>query len=399
MRVPWDEMTKMHFESAPPQLVGIVLAICGNLIISFALALTKYAHNLNQLRMQPLPYTHLPLWWCGLAATVIGECGNFAAYGFAGASLIAPLGAVSVLANAFIAALLLGEGLRLRDLTGCVLCIAGGSIVVLSTPANGTELDPTNFILALQATPFVMYIVVLIAVVLAMLAFRDSYGHQHVAYYVLLCSLLGSVTVMSCKGVATFLNLWLCCGAPSPFAEPVLYLLLLVLGSTAVLQVRYLNEAIKLFGNTQTVPVYYVLFTLSTIVGSNVLYRDFENEDRGTVLLFATGCGLTFGGVWLLTSKRRGSEIPPNDERRAPMLAAAHDAPMASELGGEAALDTRAAPPNPLAVDEDYEQGVPLVSTPLALSGDVLRRTFSTRLAALSDRAAQARQSVMRSSI
>ena len=45
--------------------------------------------------------------WAGLAATVVGETGNFAAYGFAGASLIAPLGAVSVLANAFIAALVL----------------------------------------------------------------------------------------------------------------------------------------------------------------------------------------------------------------------------------------------------------------------------------------------------
>ena len=88
-----------------PQIIGIALAISGNLIISFALALTKYAHNLNQEQNEPLPYTHLPLWWCGLAATVVGEAGNFAAYGFAGASLIAPLGAVSVLANAFISAL------------------------------------------------------------------------------------------------------------------------------------------------------------------------------------------------------------------------------------------------------------------------------------------------------
>ena len=64
------------------------------------------------------------------------------------------------------------------------------------------------------------------------------YGHRHVAYYVLLCSLLGSVTVMSCKGVSTFLNLWVCCGAPSPFGNPVLYLLCLILGSTALLQIK-----------------------------------------------------------------------------------------------------------------------------------------------------------------
>ena len=238
---------------APPQLIGIFLAIGGNLIISFSLALTKYAHNLNQLRKEPLPYTRLPLWWCGLAATVVGEAGNFAAYGFAGASLIAPLGAVSVLANAFIAALLLGEGLRCRDITGCLLCIAGGSIVVLATPSDERPLDPRSFIRALQATPFVVYIIILIASVLIMLALQDTYGHKHVAYFVLLCSLLGSVTVMSCKGVATFLNLWLCCGAEAPFGEPVLYLLLLVLASTAILQIRYLNQAMEKFGNTETV--------------------------------------------------------------------------------------------------------------------------------------------------
>lgn len=246
-------MPAIEADAAPPALIGISLAIGGNLIISFALTLTKYSHNLNQMREEPLHYTKLPLWWCGLAATVIGECGNFAAYGFAGASLIAPLGAVSVLANAFIAALVLGEGLRLRDLTGCALCIAGGSVVVLATPHNGRELDTEGFIHAVSATSFVVYLTSLIALVLIMLGLQDTYGHRHVAYYVLLCSLLGSVTVLSCKGVATFLNLWLCCGAPSPFGEPVLYLLLLVLGATCVLQIRYLNEAMERFGNQQTV--------------------------------------------------------------------------------------------------------------------------------------------------
>ena len=106
-----------------------------------------------------------------------------------------------------------------------------------------------------------------------MLAFQREYGHVHVGYYVLLCSLLGSVTVMACKGVSTFLTLWICCGGAMPFGEPVLYLLALVLAATAVLQIRYLNTAMERFGNTETVPVYYVLFTVCTIIGSNVLYK------------------------------------------------------------------------------------------------------------------------------
>lgn len=176
-------------------------------------------------------------------------------------------------------------------------------------------------------------------------------------------------------------------------------------------------------------PVYYVLFTLSTILGSNILYGDFANEDRGVVLLFASGCGLTFGGVWLLTSKRpsrASASIPPHDERRAPMLAKESPPGLLGEAGPEGGGAGGAAgvqyadepsfnrlfvPPPPRAhdrcgvsaslsgpptglqimMDDEYlEHGVPLglLNSPLALSGDVLRRTFSSRLSSFNDRAA-----------
>ena len=80
-------------------MTGIALAVGGNLLVSVALNLTKHAHNVNRARASPLPYVKLPLWWVGFFATLVGELGNFAAYGFAEASIIAPLGAVSVLAK------------------------------------------------------------------------------------------------------------------------------------------------------------------------------------------------------------------------------------------------------------------------------------------------------------
>ena len=42
-------------------------------------------------------YTRNPLWWLGLALMVLGEVGNFSAYGFAPASLVAPLGTTTVI--------------------------------------------------------------------------------------------------------------------------------------------------------------------------------------------------------------------------------------------------------------------------------------------------------------
>ena len=246
------------------QNIGIALAVGGNLLVSIALNLTKAAHNENQRRAVPLPYVRLPMWWCGFAATLLGEMGNFAAYGFTEASVIAPLGAVSVLANAFIASLALGEGLRVRDLAGCALCAAGGIIIVLSTPAKHGDMDEETFMQNARAPLFVIYMFLLTAVVMVMLSYQERYGRRHVGYFVLLCSLLGSVTVMACKGVSTFVNLWLSGATDAPFGSPTLYVLLFVLVATAVLQIRYLNLAMEHFGNTETVPVYYVLFTVES---------------------------------------------------------------------------------------------------------------------------------------
>ena len=58
------------------QWTGMWLAIGGNLLISVALNLTKHAHNVNQACAAPQPYTRLPLWWCGFALTLLGECGK-----------------------------------------------------------------------------------------------------------------------------------------------------------------------------------------------------------------------------------------------------------------------------------------------------------------------------------
>ena len=42
-------------------------------------------------------YTKSPLWWVGLILMGLGEIGNFSAYGFAPASLVAPLGTTTVI--------------------------------------------------------------------------------------------------------------------------------------------------------------------------------------------------------------------------------------------------------------------------------------------------------------
>jgi hypothetical protein len=92
-------------------IIGVSTAIAGNLLISVALNLQKYVHNTITMDLNTslnTPQTNLTtnkpsfaylehrLWWLGMALLLVGETGNFIAYGFASAVLIAPLGTVAL---------------------------------------------------------------------------------------------------------------------------------------------------------------------------------------------------------------------------------------------------------------------------------------------------------------
>jgi hypothetical protein len=88
------------------------------------------------------------------------------------------------------------------------------------------------------------------------------------------------------------------------FTTPLTYCLVAILVGTAIMQVKYVNKALQRFDSTQVIPVQFVMFTLSVIIGSAVLYRDFEQTTPQRAGKFVWGCLLTFFGVFLITSGR-----------------------------------------------------------------------------------------------
>jgi hypothetical protein len=77
-------------------------------------------------------YLRSKLWWAGLGLMGLGETGNFLSYGFAPASVVAPLGTVALIANCFFAPLILRESFTRRNVLGMTLAIVGAVTVVWS---------------------------------------------------------------------------------------------------------------------------------------------------------------------------------------------------------------------------------------------------------------------------
>lgn len=101
---------------------------------------------------------------------------------------------------------------------------------------------------------------------------------------------------------------------------------------TAVLQIKYLNKALQRFDSTEVIPTQFVLFTVSAIIGSAVLYHDFDGMDMEQMSRFMSGCAVEFLGVYLITSKR-------TKRIYSPALSISADSGTAISFSDEEALD------------------------------------------------------------
>lgn len=130
------------------------------------------------------------------------------------------------------------------------------------------------------------------------------------------------------------------------------------------MQIRYINRALQRFDSTQVIPTQFVLFTLAVIIGSAVLYRDFESITAERATKFIGGCLLTFLGVYFITSGRvrgddessfsddeEGSIGLSNGERYRDgidLSPPGHHIPKASHVSPQGQFDTARSPPGSL---------------------------------------------------
>lgn len=251
-------------------------------------------------------YLRSPYWWVGIVLMTLGEAGNFLAYGFAPASIVSPLGVVALISNCVIAPCMLKEKFRTQDLWGVLIAIAGAVVVVLSAKSSEEKIGPDDIWAMITQWEFELYLVLVTVLIIALMSVSNRYGSRSILIDVGLVALFGGLTALSTKGVSSLLSftLW------HAITFPITYLLAFVLAFSALMQIRYINRALQRFDSTQVIPTQFVLFTLSVIIGSAILYRDFEKTSASRAGKFVGGCIMTFVGVYFITSGR----VRPDDD-------------------------------------------------------------------------------------
>ncbi|KAI0841443.1 DUF803-domain-containing protein [Hypoxylon sp. FL0890] len=302
-----DEKYGRPFD-AHQSYIGLAIAISSSLAIGTSFVITKkglmQAEEKHGFSGDGFVYLRNPLWWAGMVTMVIGETCNFAAYAFAPAILVTPLGALSVLIGAVLGSYFLKEELGTLGKLGCAICLLGAIIIVLHAPPD-EDIQTVDQILNYAIRPgFLLYCAV-VAIFATVMIYKVApvHGKKNPLIYLSICSTVGSVSVMSIKAFGIALKLTF--AGNNQFSHASTYVFMILTALCILTQMNYFNKALSQFSTQIVNPLYYVTFTTATLCASFILFGGFNTTDTINTLSLLCGFLVTFTGVYLLNLSRR----------------------------------------------------------------------------------------------
>ncbi|KAM0749463.1 DUF803-domain-containing protein [Meredithblackwellia eburnea MCA 4105] len=344
--------------------IGLALAISSSFLIGSSFIITKMglmsaADRHDGFSSDSYSYLKNGLWWAGMLTMVVGEVGNFAAYTFAPPILVTPLGALSVLIGAVLAAIFLKERLGRLGVSGCSLCLVGSIIIILHAPED-REVTTVDEILGYALQPgFLFYCFFVLVFCLYMIyKVAPTQGNKNPLIYISICSLSGSVSVMAVKGFGVALKLTFA-GNNQLWRAGTWIFAATVAGCIAV-QMNYFNKALDLFPTTVVNPSYFVGFSTSTIIASMILFHGLNTTGGPNTISLLCGLYTISLGVYLLNLSRSENESSGHSTS-----GGRHSLMETGILGSRLSLSNR--------YSHDEEGGPPLSGS--RLSRDQIRRS------------------------
>lgn len=302
---------------AEDNVKGLILAVGSGIFIGASFILKKKGLRraaANGTRAGVGGYTYLlePLWWIGMVTMFIGEVANFVAYVFAPAVLVTPLGALSIIVSAVLAHFMLKERLPKLGILGCVSCIVGSVVIVLHAPQ---EQSPTSVeqIWALATQPaFMIYVAASVSIVAVLiLQFEPRYGQSNVLVYLGICSLIGSLTVVSIKAIGIAIKLTV--EGTNQLTYPHTWFFMTVGAICIITQLNYLNKALDTFNAAIVSPIYYVMFTTLTIAASAIMFKDWSGQDASSIASEICGFITVLSGTIILHATKEQDQANTSD--------------------------------------------------------------------------------------
>ncbi|KAJ2698372.1 hypothetical protein FB645_005651 [Coemansia sp. IMI 203386] len=270
-------------------------------------------------------------WVTGLVLNYAGELfGNSLALSYLSASVVAPLGIISVIVNMLLAERFLGERVTPNQRFGFMVIMAGVGLILLVAPRRSAAEDAVQFVEAVSQSG-VLGFFGLIYVIQAALISLIRAGHRSLFLYVLVASLFGSMNVMASKMLTMFVRLKIAfSGIPNPAdiafygatqaedTKPVVWFLTMpqiiaavCMGLSIVGQESFRQQALGRYPVMQFQPVFFATFNVVATLAGLLLFRELDGWAHAALFfsVFFAGIGvIAYGSKFL--QKARSVVLP-----------------------------------------------------------------------------------------
>lgn len=239
-----------------------------------------------------------PLWWLGTATMALGEIANFSAYIFSPASLVTPLGALSVVVTCILSSYFLKEKMNLFTKIGVLLAFLGSMFVVIHAP-EGHVLTSLDVLLEDYFCQKFFLIFSCVQIIFMVILFILQ--ERHYFFRILLSALSGSFCVVFTKSTGVGVTQFIETKELAPLLSNwFFYVTISGLILTISLQMIQITRALNLESASTVMPIYYVSFTITVMVSMNVLFQEYKIMEWNQMLSIGIGFGVLCCAVFML---------------------------------------------------------------------------------------------------
>jgi uncharacterized membrane protein len=287
-----------------------------------------------------------PIWLLGAICVGLGAILDLVSFAFASVSLLAPLGAMTLVLNLFMAPLFLKEKLTMYDVT-CTMIILAGTIVALCFGNKSNTSYSLQQLLALYSeTAFLIYVGVFLLVLVVSFFYQmralhrldnpDKYSEDVIArehrfalalhivlltflllipyslycsyvllYYPTLAGVFGAHSVLGAKSAIEMIKSSISGRSPDDIKSFLFIVFILVCVVAIYLQCYFLNKGLARADALLVVPIYQVAWVLMNTILGMIYFRDWFTMTNTQVGVFCLGVVITLVGVYLLSLREK----------------------------------------------------------------------------------------------
>lgn len=303
--------------------LAVILVIFGSVVSNIGMNLQKQVHSMIAKELaengKERNYAFDVRWITGMVCLIGGSLCDFAALGFGRQCVVAPLGSMSLVSNVLLSIPMHGERptkpvvyATFAIMVGCAIAVAFGGEKSAPVDLHGVydfyyRSEFWIYAITMSSSMFIFWML-LQFLNYSREAGGEFYSERHQYFhrfaYGALSGTMGAQNMLFAKSTSTLVIITFSGDEPGNlFFHLQSYLIIMALGFTIFMQLKWLNEGLKRFSALLIIPIFQAFWIFVSVIGGLYVFDELDQINGIAIFSFCLGVIITIGGVLFLSTQ------------------------------------------------------------------------------------------------